>query len=94
MIRFCSTGIWATSISTPKSPRATITASAACDDFFQPLERFAFFDLGDDAGARTRRTARMSFSVAHFVRRAHEAQADEIDARLRRPDRVLMVVSR
>ena len=86
MIRFCSIGIWATSISTPKSPRATITASAACDDLFQPLERFALFDLGDDAGGRAARPQHV-FQRAHVIRRADEAEADEIDARLGRPDR-------
>ena len=93
MIRFCSIGISATSISTPKSPRATITASAAATISSSRVERFALFDLGDDAGVRSAGSQNV-FQRANIVRRADEAQADEIDARLGGPNRVLMVVSR
>ena len=91
MIRFCTTGIWATSISTPKSPRATMIASADLHDLVELVERFLLFDLGDDAGLASRCERRMSFRARTSSGAAHEAQADEVDARLRRPNRVLMI---
>ena len=56
-MRFCIAGTCSAGISTPRSPRATITASDCCDDLVQALDRRRLLDLGDDAGAALRRCA-------------------------------------
>ena len=90
MIRFCSTGICATSISTPRSPRATITASAACtiSSSRSSASRFSILATTPalDPADRT-----MSFSARTSSGERTKLKPDEIDARLRRPDRVLMI---
>ena len=50
MIFFCRPGSSASPISTPRSPRATITASRRLDDFGQVLDRLRAFDLGHQRG--------------------------------------------
>ena len=51
-IRFCTMGILATSISTPRSPRATITRVGGGDDRFELVQGLLLFDLGDNLGLR------------------------------------------
>ena len=60
-------------------------------DFVESIQRFTLFDLRDDARPRTA-GADDVFERADFVGRTHEAEAYEIDARFRCPNRMLMVV--
>src|SRR4029077_15165034 len=60
------------------------------DYFVEPIEGFALFDLGDDAGLGAARSQNI-FECPHFVWSPHETEADEIDAGLGRPDRMLVV---
>ena len=48
MMRLCQTGTFSAPTSTPRSPRATMTPSAAANDRVQLLEGMGVLDLGDD----------------------------------------------
>ena len=91
-IRFCTTGIWATSISTPRSPRATITPSAAATIAVQADRALPAFRSWRSRGPPSLRSRSSSFSSRTSAGLADEAQADEVDAALGRPDGVLAVV--
>ena len=82
MIRFCSSGTVAAPISTPRSPRATITASASMQHLLERLDRLGLLDLRDHAGRRAV-LADDRLQVADVGRGAHERQRDEVDARAR-----------
>ena len=65
--------------------------SAASTICFQVIERFVLFDLGDHQGRRTMEIQE-PLQLEHFLRRANEAEAHEVDAVLGGPDGVLFVV--
>ena len=54
MIRFCSSGTSAAPISTPRSPRATITASATREDLVESRDCLGLLDLRDHVRASSR----------------------------------------
>ena len=88
MIRFCSSGTVAAPISTPRSPRATITASASSKDLLERLDRLCLLDLRDHAGRRAV-LPDDRLQVAHVGRGAHERERDEVGAQ---PERELEIV--
>ena len=57
--RFCTSGTCSNGSSTPRSPRATMIASATLDDPLQVLERGVLFDFGDqlDRSGKQRRAS-------------------------------------
>ena len=55
MIRFCSSGTSAAPISTPRSPRATMTASASREDVVEHRDRLRLLDLRDHVRRRAGR---------------------------------------
>ena len=91
MICFCTIGMRATSISTPKSPRATITPSAAMTISSNCCHGLGLFDLGDHLGRRTA-LGQQIFQLADVGRLADKTQADEVDAVVGRPAGMLAVV--
>ena len=93
MIRFCSSGTVAAPISTPRSPRATITASASSEHLVERLDRLRLLDLRDHAGGRAV-LADDRLQVAHVGGRAHERERDEVDAETERELEVVEVLLR
>ena len=83
-MRFCASGTSSGGSSTPRSPRATITASESAHDLVQILDRLRLFHLGHDPGAAGGQRARLG----HVLRPLHEGQADVVDALLEREGEV------
>ena len=59
MIRFCTPGTASSGISTPRSPRATITRVGELHDPVEVLQRLRLLDLCHDAGAALHDLARL-----------------------------------
>ena len=79
MIRFCSNGTVAAPISTPRSPRATMSASDSARTSSRHVDRLGLLDLRDHA----RRRAALPddrLQVAHVGGGADERQRDVVDA--------------
>ena len=93
MIRFWSSGTVAAPISTPRSPRATITASASCEHLVEHLDRLGLLDLRDHARRRAV-LADDRLQVAHVGGGAHERQRDEVDAEPEREREVVEILLR
>ena len=91
MISFWTTATRAMSISTPRSPRATITPSAASTISCELIQRLGLLDLGDHLGRCVVRLEQR-LQLADLGRRADEAQTEEVDADVGRPDRVVQIV--
>ena len=93
MIRFCRSGTATAPISTPRSPRATITASASrgSSSSTATASAFSIFAItcaGEPAA---------SISVLqrrHIGRRAHERERDEVEAELERELEIVDVLPR
>ena len=64
MIRFCSSGTSAAPISTPRSPRATMAASASREDVVEHGDRLRLLDLRDHVRRRARRPRSASSAPA------------------------------
>ena len=93
MIRFWISGTSAGPISTPRSPRATITASRLGEDVVEHVDRLRLLDLRDHVRVRARLLDQRA-QVAHVGRRAHERERDEVDAELERELEVGRVLAR
>ena len=83
MIRFCSSGTVAAPISTPRSPRATITASASAStsSSASTASAFSIFAITRAVEPRSRMIA---LQLAHVRRGAHERERDVVDAEAER----------
>ena len=79
MIRFCSSGTRCAPISTPRSPRATITASALGEHVVEHVDRLGLLDLRDHVRVRAGLLDQRA-QVAHVGERADERERDEVDA--------------
>ena len=93
MIRFWISGTSAGPISTPRSPRATITASVSARIVVEHVDRLGLLDLRDHVRVRARLLDQRA-QVAHVGRRAHERQRDVVDAELERELEVVDVLPR
>ncbi len=79
MIRFWTSGTAAGPISTPRSPRATMTASEAEMIALQLLDGLGLLDLRDHERCRARAVQELAQGV-DVARRAHERERDEVDS--------------
>ena len=79
MVGTCSGGI-----STPRSPRATITASERADDLVQPLDRRRLLELGHDASPAGDELA----DLVQVLRPLDERQRHPVDPELEREGEV------
>ena len=77
--RFWTSGTAERPISTPRSPRATITASAALTIVVELLERLGLLDLGDHERLRIRGVQELPQAAAVLCR-ADEGERDVVDA--------------
>ena len=93
MIRFCSSGTSAAPISTPRSPRATITASASREDVVEHGDRLGLLDLRDHVRGRARRLDQC-LQRLHVRGRADERERDEVAAELERELEIVDVLLR
>ena len=80
VICFCSPGTFSSGISTPRSPRATISASARSDDLAQPMHGLRLLDLGHDGGAAARDLLRLG----DVFRTLDEGERHPVDAGVER----------
>ena len=85
---FCTTGTSSGSSSTPRSPRATITAVAQVEDRVQVLQRRRLFDLGQHRGAALHQLAQLG----HVGGPLHEGQRHPVDADAQREGQVVAVL--
>ena len=92
MIRFCTSGTSAGPISTPRSPRATITASVSARIVVEDVHRLRLLDLRDHVRVRAGLLEQRA-KVADVGRRADEGERDEVDSRLERPVEVVHVLA-
>ena len=90
VICFCRPGTRSTGISTPRSPRATISASADIDDFGQAFDGLGFLDLGHHRGA----AAHELLGLDDVFGPLHERQRDPVDARDERGFEVSAILRR
>ena len=93
MIRFCSSGTSAAPISTPRSPRATMTASDSARISSSAAIASAFSILAITWAVRAARLDQRA-QRAHVRGRADERQRDEVDAELQRKLEVVDVLAR
>ena len=89
MIRFCSSGTSAAPISTPRSPRATITASVSASTSSRSSIASAFSIFAITCACEPACSMQRA-QVADVGGRAHEGERDEVDAG---PERELEVVA-
>ena len=80
VIFFCRPGTVSSGSSTPRSPRATISASESSRISVQPLQRLGLFDLGHHGGL----AAHQLLQFGHIVGPLHEGQRHPVDAQLKR----------
>ena len=92
MIRFWISGTSATPISTPRSPRATMTASVSARISSQRVDRLGLLDLRDHARARAGVLDQLA-QIADVGRGADERERDVVDVELEREVEVLEVLA-
>ena len=83
-IRRCAIGTCSGGNSTPRSPRATITASAKSTISSDLVQRRWLFDFGDDAGAVADQRARLGDIVGML----HKRERDVVDAKIKREGQI------
>ena len=79
-ISFCTRGTRSSGISSPRSPRATITASDDVEDFVEAIDRFGPLELRDQRHFRPAFGDQHRSDARDVVGRLHEAQRDHVDA--------------
>ncbi len=89
-MRFCASGTSSGGSSTPRSPRATITAVGQRQDAVQVVQRLRLLQLGHDPGPAVGDGARLR----HVLRPLHEGQADVVHAVVQGEAQVLVVLLR
>ena len=93
MIRFCSSGTSAAPISTPRSPRATMTRVRLAEDVVERRDRLRLLDLRDHVRRRAGRLDQR-LQRLHVGGRADERERDVVDAELERELEVVDVLAR
>ena len=91
MMRFWRVGTSSVESSTPRSPRATITPSAASRICGQVVDRLALLDLGDD-GHGAAQGLDEGLRLLHVLRLPHERQGDVVDLVLHAESQVAAVL--
>ena len=90
VICFCTPGTFSSGISTPRSPRATIRASADLDDLVEPGHRLRLLDLRHHGGAAAGDLLRLGDVLGPL----HERQRHPVDAGVERGFEVGAVLRR
>ena len=80
MMDFWMNGTFSSAISTPRSPRATMTPSLSSRICFEIRPTFRLLDLRDDLHVRVR-FFQVQPQPQHIVALAHKRQRDEVDPR-------------
>ncbi len=89
-MRFCASGTSSGGSSTPRSPRATITASDSARMASRFSQRLRLLQLGHDPGAAGGDRLRLR----HILRPLHEREADVVGAVVEREGEVVAVLRR
>ena len=91
IIRFCRSGTKAGPISTPRSPRATMSSVRLDRDLRKRRDGLRLLDLRDHVNLRIP-PGHERTQLAHVGRRAHEREGDKVDAQLERECEVAAVL--
>ena len=89
--RFCTSGTCSSGISTPRSPRATMSAVERVDDRLERGHRLRLLDLRDDRAVHPHLVHDLVDQL-DVVGRAHERQRDHVDPEPQREAQVVGVL--
>ena len=90
-ISFCTRGTRSSGISSPRSPRATITRIGGVENLVEVIDRFRPLELRDQRHFRPAFRDDQRSDARNVVRGLHEAQRDHVHAE-REPEREVALV--
>ena len=94
VISFCTRGTRSSGISSPRSPRATITASHDVEDLVEVFERLRPFEFRDQRHVRGVRVGDQLARLTDVGGALHEAERDHVDAERQPEVQILDVLRR